>query len=63
MLAARMTLVKGIPRLPAGVFHNVGILLGYVTPTFVDATDFSEAIARFPSLLVYVFLYHRKEEQ
>jgi 4-amino-4-deoxy-L-arabinose transferase-like glycosyltransferase len=51
ILAAQMILEKGIPQLPSGLFYDNGLLFSYVVAAFIGSTGFSEAIARFPSII------------
>jgi len=51
LLAAQMIVQKGIPQLPSGVFYDNGLLFSYVVSVFIGLTGFSEAVARFPSIL------------
>jgi hypothetical protein len=52
MLAAQMTAEKGLPILPSGLFYGHGLLLSYLAAPFVGLFEFSEEIARWPSLLI-----------
>jgi len=51
LLAAQMIVQKGIPQLPSGVFYDNGLLFSYIVSAFIGLTGFSEAVARFPSIL------------
>ncbi len=51
ILAAQMIVQKGIPQLPSGLFYDNGLLFSYVVSAFIGLTGFSEAVARFPSIL------------
>lgn len=51
LLAAKMIVQKGIPRMPSGLFYDNGLLFSYIVAAFIRLTDFSEIVARFPSIL------------
>ncbi len=51
ILAAQMIVQKGIPQLPSGLFYDTGLLFSYVVAAFIGSVGFSEAVARFPSIL------------
>jgi 4-amino-4-deoxy-L-arabinose transferase-like glycosyltransferase len=52
MLAAQMTVEKGAPIFPSGLFYDHGLLVSYLTAPFISLLGFSEEIARWPSLLI-----------
>jgi 4-amino-4-deoxy-L-arabinose transferase-like glycosyltransferase len=51
LLAAKMIVQEGIPRMPSGLFYDNGLLFSYVVAVFIRLTGFSETVARFPSIL------------
>ncbi|MBI1879607.1 MAG: glycosyltransferase family 39 protein, partial [Chloroflexi bacterium] len=54
MLAAQMTAQTGAPILPSGLLYHQGLLLSYLAAPFIRWAGFTEAIARWPSLLAGV---------
>jgi 4-amino-4-deoxy-L-arabinose transferase-like glycosyltransferase len=52
MLAVQMTVEKGAPIFPSGLFYDHGLLVSYLTAPFIGLLGFSEEIARWPSLLI-----------
>ena len=52
MWVAKMILRSGLPRTPAAVIYNRGILFSYLDTLFIYLLGFSEAAARIPSVLV-----------
>lgn len=54
MLAAQMTAQKGAPILPSGLLYHQGLLLSYLAAPLLKFAGFSEAVARWPSLLAGV---------
>ncbi|MFN8459661.1 MAG: glycosyltransferase family 39 protein [Anaerolineae bacterium] len=55
MLAAQMTVERGVPILPSGLFYDHGLLLSYLTAPLLALAGFKEEIARWPVLLISVF--------
>jgi 4-amino-4-deoxy-L-arabinose transferase-like glycosyltransferase len=56
MLAATMIAQGGLPIMPSGLFYDHGLLLSYLSGAFVALFGFSEWVARWPVLLVSVFI-------
>jgi hypothetical protein len=52
MLAAQMTVEKGLPILPSGLFYGHGLLVSYLAAPLIGLFEFSEETARWPSLLI-----------
>lgn len=52
MWIAKMILRSGLPRTPAGIIYNRGILFSYLDTLFIYLLGFSERAARIPSVLV-----------
>ena len=52
MWVAKMILRSGLPRTPAGVIYNRGILFSYLDTLFIYLFGFSEKAARIPSVLL-----------
>jgi len=59
MLAAQMVAKRGLPILPSGLFYDHGLLLSYLSGVFIAGLGFSETIARWPVLLLSVFILFR----
>ncbi len=55
MLAIKMVALHGLPILPSGLFYDHGLLYSILTGALVALVGFSEAIARWPVILVSVF--------
>lgn len=54
MLAATVIARTGLPILPSGFFYDHGLIFSYLAAFFVRLLGFSEAIARWPGLLLGV---------
>ncbi len=52
LLATVQVAETGLPILPSGLFYDHGLLFTYLAAAFVRLTDFSEEIARWPSVLL-----------
>jgi hypothetical protein len=52
MLAAQMTVQKGVPILPSGLLYDHGLLFSYLDALFIGLFGFSEAMARWPSVII-----------
>jgi 4-amino-4-deoxy-L-arabinose transferase-like glycosyltransferase len=52
MLAATIIARRGLPILPSGLFYDNGLLFSYLDALFVGVSGFSEAMARWPSVLL-----------
>jgi 4-amino-4-deoxy-L-arabinose transferase-like glycosyltransferase len=50
ILAAQMIVKSGLPRLPSGLFYDLGLLFNYILSAFIGLAGFNEAVARFPSV-------------
>ncbi|MGQ9501330.1 MAG: glycosyltransferase family 39 protein [Anaerolineae bacterium] len=56
MLAAQMTLLKGVPVLPSGMLYSQGLISSYLAVPFAALSDgVQEELLRWPSLLMGVF--------
>jgi 4-amino-4-deoxy-L-arabinose transferase-like glycosyltransferase len=55
MLAAKMVSQKGLPFLPSGLFYDHGLLYSLLSGGLIALVGFSEAIARWPVILVSTF--------
>ncbi len=51
MLGAQMTAQKGIPILPSGLLYDHGLLFSYLDALFIGPFGFTEAMARWPSVM------------
>ncbi len=54
MFAARMIVAHGVPVMPSGLWYTHGLLFNYLDALAIGLLGFSEAVARWPSLIVSV---------